>query len=627
MSFIQELKRRNVFRVGIAYTLAAWILLQIVDFATQVIEAPGWILQFSTLIAVLGLPIALIFSWVFEMTPEGIKRESEIDRSYSVTAHTSRKLGHLIVVFLALAVIFLLADKFFLDQRPAPVSEQQADQTLIPRPPAIKAEATAVAEQSIAVLPFVNMSSDPDQEYFSDGISEEILNVLTHIPNLKVAARTSSFQFKGQHQDISTIGLQLQVAHILEGSVRTAGDRVRITAQLIQVSDGFHLWSRTFDRQMEDVFAIQDEIAAAIASELRATFTSNTAPLAIPVGLDVYQQYLKGRALVAARGEKSLLQSIKHLKAALTIDAAYTPAMASLSVAYAVLPWYSAEVHPREARSMARIWAEKALEIDPDNVEAMAALGVTLYQLDLDWNGADKLFKRALEIGPGNATANNFYGDFLTRTCDLERALIYESRAAELDPLAAVQWGDLANLYSVAGQPRKALQFAQRAVDMDVGGIFYATQVLMRSHYELGDLASMRKVLEDSRASGQFSDVFLNLLELPIHIAGGELELAQEIINKEVAKARSGKIPPGGISLSAAWAGDYDAASELLSQGLATGDGTWQFPALIRLPEQAPDNKAWQEFWSQPGVAELAEIRRSHGFSAHITRFGELKQP
>ena len=619
MSLLQELKRRNVFRVAIAYALGAWVLLQIVDFTMQVIVAPDWILQTFTLVALLGLPVAVIISWVFEMTPEGIKRESDIDRNQSVTTQTGQKLGTLIVVFLALAVVFLLVDKFVARED---ISKQPSTSTEAVTDPADGAVQTM--EQSIAVLPFVNMSADPDQEFFSDGISEEILNVLTHIPNLKVAARTSSFQFKGKSLDISDIGQQLQVEHILEGSVRTAGGQVRITAQLIQVKDGFHLWSRTFDRELQDVFAIQDEIANAIAVELRATFTSDGAATSTPVDLNAYQHYLKGRGLVASRGEANILLAIDELKAALEIAPDYSAAMSSLGVAYTTLPWYSSSIPTGEAREIARAFAEKALEIDPYDVEAMSALGIILSQTDLDWSGAEQYHRRSLELGPANATANNFYGDFLLRMGDLDQALIYESRAAELDPLAAVQWMDLANVYQVDNQPYKALEIIKRALELD-GSFENSVYNFMRSSYAIGDLDAMRKQLAAVKASSEFHPSLASLLQMWIHVAEGEIKEARNILYQRDELVNRGELSAPTAAINGAFLGEFDISGQLLKQAVAEGDGTWQFPGLVRLPEQAPDSQAWQEFWALPGVAELAEIRRRNGFTAHIPEFGELK--
>jgi adenylate cyclase len=267
MGFFQELKRRNVFRVGIAYVLVAWVLLQVIDFTLEVIAAPDWILQVFVLAAAVGLPIGLIFSWVFEMTPEGIKRESEIDRSQSITPHTGYKLDRVIIATLALAVVFLLVDKFILSpgeeqSLPSKAVVQQAEPpvSLAPTPSVV-----SLAAKSIAVLPFIAMSQGMDDEYFADGLTEEILNALAQLPELLVTARTSAFFFKGQDIPIQEIAGKLGVRHVVEGSVRRSGDRLRVTAQLIRADDGFHLWSENYDSTSEDTIAVQEDIAEKIA--------------------------------------------------------------------------------------------------------------------------------------------------------------------------------------------------------------------------------------------------------------------------------------------------------------------------------------------------------------------------
>jgi len=269
MSLFNELKRRNVFRVGAAYALAAWVLLQVVDFVLDAISAPNWILQVFILAAAVGLPVVLIFAWVFEMTPEGIKRESEIDRSQSITPDTGRKLDRVIIGFLAVAVVLLLADRFTGFSQKQGAEPAAAKQDAAAEPPAPPQSGSVVASaKSIAVLPFLALSSGPDDEYFADGLTEEILNALAQLPELLVTARTSSFHFKGQDIPIQEIATSLGVSAVVEGSVRRAGERLRVTAQLIRSADGFHLWSENYDSTSADTIAVQENIAEKIATAM-----------------------------------------------------------------------------------------------------------------------------------------------------------------------------------------------------------------------------------------------------------------------------------------------------------------------------------------------------------------------
>ena len=242
-----ELKRRNVFRVAIAYLAVSWLVLQAADIVLDNIAAPTWLMQALMFFMVVGFPIAIIFAWAFEMTADGIKKEADVDRSHSITGNTGKKLDRVIIGVLGAAVVFLLVDKFMLGDESA---------------------STAITGKSVAVLPFVAMSRGPDDEYFADGLTEEILNSLTLLPELLVTARTSSFYFKGQDVPVPEIAETLGVAHVVEGSVRRDGDRLRVTAQLIRAADGFHLWSANYDRDSDDTFGVQTDIAEKIATAL-----------------------------------------------------------------------------------------------------------------------------------------------------------------------------------------------------------------------------------------------------------------------------------------------------------------------------------------------------------------------
>jgi TolB-like protein len=262
--FLEELKRRNVFKVGAAYLVVSWLILQLVQSVREPLGLPEWTDAFFIVLLSVGLPMALLFAWAFELTPDGVKKTKEVDKETSVTANTGRKLNYAIIATLAIALAYSVFDRV---NQPDSVEITEATDTV--------AAEQGIGNTSIAVLPFVDMSSDQDQEYFSDGISEELLNVLAKIPELRVAARTSSFQFKGQNVDIGNVAEQLNVDHVLEGSIRKADTRIRITAQLIRADTGYHLWSETYDRELTDIFGIQDEISAAIVAALAETLRNS----------------------------------------------------------------------------------------------------------------------------------------------------------------------------------------------------------------------------------------------------------------------------------------------------------------------------------------------------------------
>jgi TolB-like protein/Flp pilus assembly protein TadD len=327
MSFFEELKRRNVFRVGIAYAVMAWVLLQAADFGLDLVDAPNWVIQSLFIIVLLGLPIALVVAWAFELTPEGIKREADVDRSQSITPHTGRKLDRTIIVFLAVALALVLGERFLGGATPRS-ADDAAGQAGAVQP--------ATTDKSIAVLPFADLSQAQDQGWFADGLAEEILNALVKTPDLQVASRTSSFQYKGSDKDISTMAGEMGVAHVLEGSVRSSGERIRVTAQLIRASDGFHLWSENYDRDVADMISIQEDLASSIATALQTSMDPAALAEMADVGtasVAAYQAYLRGQHLssdpeTGQPREAEMLGALEQWQRATELDPAFAAAYA-----------------------------------------------------------------------------------------------------------------------------------------------------------------------------------------------------------------------------------------------------------------------------------------------------------
>jgi TolB-like protein/Flp pilus assembly protein TadD len=637
MSFFEELKRRNVVRVGVAYIVAAWVLLQVADLVLDAIHAPDWVLQALLALTLLGFIAALIVAWAYELTPEGIKREKDVPREASVTHQTADKLNKITIGLVIAAIVVVAVDRLVPEgaekaEKGSEPFSQVSDNQLVDgevekralTPDPSTPDPSSLPEKSVAVLPFVNMSSDPEQEFFSDGISEEILNVLTRIPNLKVAARTSSFQFKGQTMDVAEIARQLKVNHILEGSVRKAGNQLRITAQLIEADTGYHLWSDTYDRELKDVFAIQDEIANAIAGELRARLSGEALSVAAPVNLDAYDLYLKGRGLVALRGSVPLLQGVEALKAALEIDPNYAPALATLAKAYAVLPYFSNQLRVAESREQARTWADRALAIDPNHVEALAVKAIVVNESDLDPEAALKLLHKAVKSNPGSVAANNFLGDVYLRIGDLEQAMVYESRAAELDPLAPVHLTDLAYVQYMRGNYDSTVDLARRARGQDPA-FSNGHRNLIAAYWALGDMTKLEAAIASARANIDLGrlEAILGDVAITLALARGETRAAVESIRQRLEQSRRGALNAVDLAFDAVSAGDFDTAGEALLIAHEENDGTWMFPLFVRLPEQAPDSEPWQQFWALPGPARVAGLRRKNGLGPDYPAFGE----
>jgi TolB-like protein len=369
LSFFNELKRRNVTRVVIAYAVAAWVLLQIADLVLENIAAPPWVIQVIMLVMLLGFIASVVIAWAYELTPDGIKRQADIDRNHSITAATGHKLDRIIIGFLALAVVFFIYDK----STPPQLATAEPASLVIEKAEGAPQPST---EPSIAVLPFVNMSTDAEQEYFSDGISEEVLNLLVQVEGLKVASRTSSFTYKGENLDIPEIAAELKVNHILEGSVRKAGNQVRITAQLIDTSNDRHLWSDSYDREMTDIFQIQNEIANAIVSALTTKLDIGLQLVEIvpaTSNISAYDLYLEGRELFIAR--ENLPTSWQLLQQATQMDPQFARAWDALAAVESVATsWFPGDGIDHD--SLALEAAHRALEIDPGLSMAYAVIGM-----------------------------------------------------------------------------------------------------------------------------------------------------------------------------------------------------------------------------------------------------------
>jgi TolB-like protein len=433
MGLIAELKRRNVFRVGVAYVLLAWVVIQVTDTVGPAISLPEWTLTVVTWFGVIGFPFALFFAWAFELTPDGIRREKDVDRAASVTHSTGRKIDFVIIGLLVVALLFVV---LFDDSPPAPTAADQG--------PEKQAAPVAVGERtydSIGVLPFDNMSSDPEQEYLSDGIAEELLNALAKLQNLQVAARTSSFAFKGQKQSITEIGSKLNVDTILEGSVRKSGNKLRITAQLIDTADGYHLWSETYDRELTDVFQIQDDITKAIVAALRVHLDTGEAPVvkaSEATSMEAYDAYLRGKHQLRQSGESAFRAALTSFREATEIDPGFAPAWAgrALTVMYLRETDFYGDIPRDEARLLARNNIDRALALDSELAEAYVAEGMLLAD-DYRYDEALQSFDKAVTINPSLAEGWTWRARILGRFGYIREARENMLKALRLDPLDA----------------------------------------------------------------------------------------------------------------------------------------------------------------------------------------------
>lgn len=415
-----ELKRRNVFRVAGVYAVVGWLLIQVTVAVLPTFDAPRWVTQSIIAVVFLGFPIALVFAWAFEMTPEGVKRTSAVAEGESITEKTGKRLDMVLIGMFALLVAVIIGDRLIPGGKPG--------------------NNAVLADASIAVLPFADMSPDKDQEYFADGISEELLNVLAQVQGLEVAGRTSSFAFKGQNTDLREIAQILDVAHVLEGSVRKSGNRIRVTAQLIRADNGFQMWSDTYDGDLTDIFAVQDEIANAILAELKPQLLGEVPLLEAPrTDISAYDFYLIAQQKAATGTMGGYQEAADALDKALAIDPDYVPALAwrayyelMMSDTYGAAGNKPAEL----ARENAAGWVNRALELDADSADALfAKAGLLSMSYDQANRGqAEQLYQRALEAKPNFAAARNDYGFWLFEEQRFDEAIEQFEIALAHDP-------------------------------------------------------------------------------------------------------------------------------------------------------------------------------------------------
>jgi len=449
--FFGELKRRNVYKVAVAYAVVGWLLIQVATQVFPFLEIPNWAIRFVIFVTALGFPVALIIAWAFELTPEGIKRTEDAD----TVRQQSRGGAWIAVVVIAAA---LSVGLFFLGRYTAGRATTRQGET-----------ATEILEKSIAVLPLVNTSGDPSNEYFSDGLSEELIAVLAKIPELKVIGRSSSFFFKGKSNDSAAIGQKLGVANLIEGSVRKQGDRVRIVAELISAADGRSLWSETYDRQLKDVFAVQEEIAKAVAEQMKVRLLGEkTRSDAVPSNQNpaAHNAVLQSDFYFQQQTAESIQKAISFAQEAVRLDPNYALAYAKLSQAWRQYGASFATANPEKAYEEARLAAEKAASLAPDLVEVRKAIGWIWMTPALDFRAAEKEFRRALELSPGDAGAKNALSYSLMAQGRFAEAEQTCREAILLDPLVTVLWYNLGRLAVAAGRYQDADESFRKGLEI-----------------------------------------------------------------------------------------------------------------------------------------------------------------
>ena len=556
--FFAELKRRNVYKVAVAYVVAGWALSQGIAQVFPVFDIPNWVIRLIVLLIILGLPIALVLAWTFELTSQGIKRTEVADALPAVARREKHTWVYIVVIGAAISI-----GLFFLGRYSAPS-----------RTPS-QSEAATVPEKSIAVLPFDNLSRDPENAYFCEGVQDEILTRLAKVADLKVISRTSTQHFKSTPDNLPQIAKQLGVMNILEGSVQKANDQVRVNVQLINAITDAHLWADTFDRQLTDIFAVETEIAKAIAESLQAKLTGsekNSIAKVPTVNTEAYELYLKGRFFWNKRSGVDLRKAIEFFNQAIAKDPNYALAYAGLADSYLLLPNYggapTADVVPQ-----ARAAVTKALELDDSLAEAHASLGL-LDTLDLRLERAITHMERAVQLKPNYATGHHWLGLGHLSLGHFGQAIKEGKRAAELDPLSVIINADLAWTYASAHRLDEAEAQARRTLEIDPR--------FFLAHYYLGGIrqakGEMTEAISEFQQAFDLNGDFYSLAALgQAYARSGRKAKAQKVVARLNEEAKSHHVAPYAWALLYLGLDDKNRALDELEEAYQRGDTNYLF--------------------------------------------------
>ena len=560
-NFFSELKRRNVYKVAVAYAVVAWLLIQAASILFPTFEAPPWVMKIFVAVILLGFPAALVLSWAFEITPEGIKLESEVAPNESMTRKTGRKIVAIT------AVLAVMAAGLFVFQYVRSKSSTS-----------FSAETPIMTNKSIAVLPFDNLSRDPDNAYFCEGVQDEILTRLAKVADLKVISRTSTQHFKSTPENLPQIARQLGVMNILEGSVQKANDQVRVNVQLINALTDAHLWADTYDRKLTDIFAVESEIAKTIAETLQARLSGaekSSIAKTPTVNPEAYELYLRGKFFAEKRTGADLRKSIEYYDQAIAKDPGYPLAYVGLADSHLLLTAYGA-ISTKEAASPARAALKKALALDDSLAQAHASSGL-LANLELDLNRAITELERAIQLNPNYATAHHWIALPLMAIGQSDRAIVEGKRAIELDPLSLICNADLAWVYFNARRYDETEAQARKTLEMDPR--FYV------AHYYLGEALQFKGKLTDATAEYQKSfesnnDPFSLAMLGQACARQGKTDEARKVLARLREQAKSQYISPYAFAVVLTALGDKAHAIDELEHGY---DDTGFYISLIKV--------------------------------------------
>lgn len=518
MAILGEMRRRNIFKVSLAYAIVSWLIVQVADIVLPTFNAPQWIMQVLVVMLILLFPIAVLLSWAYELTPQGFKATADVDRTQSITVRTGRKLNHIVIFLLALAIVFLVLDNYVFRDEVAP-------------------DPDVAYRQSVAVIPFANRSAaEEDAGFLADGIHDELLTRLAKISELRVISRTSVLEYRGTTKNMVQIGAELGVGSILEGGVQRAGDQIRINVQLIDAQTDEHIWADTYDRELTaaNVFAIQSDISAAIADALEAELSDDELERidAVPTdNLAALRAYFTGKQLVEQRTAESLRQAIGQFERAVAFDPGFADAWAGIAEGWLELPNYLATVNAQRVRREASSAAIRAVTLDPDSPQALAALGWHLLLHNYDWDGAEDAFRRALQVDASNVNALHWYSHLLSWQGKHEDAIAAAELGMRADPLSSLMRTNVNYMRMDAGQWDIALSLN------DIDAAEYSS---LGANLWIGNLRARRGaeaarlLVEWAEATGRDGEAAAELADITIRALddGEDIQFEAELIDR-----------------------------------------------------------------------------------------------
>ena len=573
--YFNELKRRNVIKSALAYLIVAWLIAQVLSIVLPTFEAPDYLLKWSLVLLALGFPVWLIFAWIYEFTPEGIKKTIDVEPEQSISTKTGSRLNKLIIATLTLAIIVLLVDRFTRDA----------------------AQVVEYGDNSIAVMAFADMSPKKDHEYFSDGISEELLNLLAKIPELKVISRTSSFSYKGKDTKATEIGNELKVTHILEGSIRKSGNMIRVTAQLINTSDGSHEWSHTYDRKLDSIFIIQDEIASEVSKELKLSLLGQSLK-SHTSDPEAYNLYLQANHLIKQNTKEAYIKAETKIKASIALDSTYAPSWRLLAGIYDTGTYNFSIREPKEGIPLGLDAAHKAMALDPDLGYSYATLS-SLQELNWDFEESAKNMNKALELIPNDGVIMGTAA--LMTFGDLEKTVTLLKKAIEVDPLVYGNYFNLGHAYYRMNR----LEEAEKA--FKTFELYYPNWQIF--HYMMAKIRLAQGRTDDAISEiEQEKHQFFSLYGRNfIQFALGHTMKADALFTEFLEKY--GETDPANVADLYAFRGDYDLSFEWLNKAFEVKD-----PVLIEAltyPSFKPmySDSRWRDLIRKIGLP------KDHGYS------------